>query len=278
MKTDSPSKARRRAIESIDRLESQWRTKLALGNDHDLATLQQAAQSEGFAYVDCDNIVALPLTELIQRINLAQQNTAIIPAVLGEPAPTEPKLSELFDLYQSLVAVDIQDKGYNQRRVWENTVKRTLARVISVLGDKSLDQLTRQDALGFRAYWANRITEKGLSANTANREFTSISGIVSRLHKLQGIGDPTIWRGLAFDSPKKRRPPYEQEYIAQFILPLLSSGNLNHEAVDAIYTLINTGLRPSELCGDLFFCAQFIPQKRNRFMGIELRQKTLGHL
>ena len=124
MKTDSPSKARRRAIDSVDRLESQWRAKLALGNDndHDLATLQQAAQQEGFAYVDSHNIVALPLAELIQRINLAQQNTAMIPAVLGEPALTEPKLSELFDLYQSLVAVDIQDKGHNQRRVWENTV------------------------------------------------------------------------------------------------------------------------------------------------------------
>ena len=186
LKTDSPSKARRRAIEFVDRLESQWRTKLALGNDHDhdLATLQQAAQSEGFAYVDCDNIVTLPLAELIQRINLAQQNTAIIPAVLGEPAPTEPKLSELFDLYQNLVAVDVQDKGDNQRRIWENTAKRTLGRVISVIGDKPLDQLTRQDALMFWKYWANRIIEKGLSASTANRELTALSGIISRLHKL----------------------------------------------------------------------------------------------
>jgi hypothetical protein len=106
---------------------------------------------------------------------------------LGSASKPTYRISQILDLYIDLVAVEVKDKGRDQRRIWENTLKRSLGRLMTVVGDKSVDDLTREDVLAYRNHWVNRIQEEGLTANTANRELTAIAGVFSKLYKLKGL-------------------------------------------------------------------------------------------
>ena len=101
----------------------------------------------------------------------------------------------------------------------------------------------------YRSHWSDRIQEEGLSASSANREITAVAGLFSKLYKLKGLGDPDLFKNLAFSTRKKRRPPYSETYIGEKILPELEKGSLNQVAADILKILINTGMRPSEVTG-----------------------------
>ena len=80
------------------------------------------------------------------------------------------KLSEMLDLYIELMAVETKDKGRDQRRIWENTLKRSFTRLISVVGNKNIEEFCREDIFAYRSHWAKRIQVDGLSALLANRK------------------------------------------------------------------------------------------------------------
>ena len=152
-------------------------------------------------------------------------------------------------LYIQLVAVEVKDKGRDQRRMWENALKRSVGRLIKAIGDKPIEDLQREDALAFRNLWAERIHKEGVCPSSANREIATLSGLFSTLYKLKGLGDPPLFKGLTFVHNKRRRPPYDEAFISDLILPALDKGELNREAADICRILINTGMRPSEVTG-----------------------------
>jgi len=94
-----------------------------------------------------------------------------------------------------------------------------------------------------------RIQSEGLSPASANREIAAVGGVLSTLHKLQGIGDPNVFKGIRFSAKRGVRPPYEVRFIATRVLPALQLGGLNPEASAILAVLINTGMRPSEVVG-----------------------------
>ena len=249
--TDSPREAKVRAMAAIQDLERQW--TIALQNPgtsiERYEALNEIASARGFAYAPAEEVARLTIDELLRRVAAAQESLPVAKAVLGgEPRPKH-RLSSLADLYMGLVAVEIKDKSRDQRRIWENSLKRATGRLIKILGDKTVEDLNREDALAFRNHWVQRIHEEGVSANSANRELATISGLFSTLYKLKGLGNPDLFKNLAFSNPRNRRPPYEEAYIRDYILPALSRGELNQEAADICRILINTGMRPSEVTG-----------------------------
>lgn len=103
----------------------------------------------------------------------------------------------MIGIYVELVAADVKDKSPDQRRIWENTLKRSIGWLVSVVGDKFIDDLLRQDVLMYRSHWSDCIREEGLSATSANRELTAVAGVFSKLYKLNGLGYPALFKNLA---------------------------------------------------------------------------------
>ena len=209
----------------------------------------EVASARGFAYAPAAQVAQLSVDELLRRITASQESLTVAQAVLGHEEKPKHLLSEIIALYIELVAVEVKDKGRDQRRMWENALKRSIARLIKAVGNKPIEDLQREDALAFRNLWATRIHEEGVSASSANRELATLSGLFSTLYKLKGIGNPALFKGLTFAQKKKRRPPYEEAFIRNLILPALDKGELNQEAADICRILINTGMRPSEVTG-----------------------------
>ena len=251
LRTDSPAEAKRRAHDAARDLENQWLSKLT-GERNDIKrydALSALAASRGFPYLPADQVAQQNLQEILSRTTAASESHAVADAVLGSAKKPTILLSSLLDIYMELVAVEVKDKGRDQRRIWENTLKRAMNRLVSVIGDKGIDELSREDALAYRNHWVGRIESEGLTPTSANRELTTVAGIFSKLYKLKGLCDPTLFKGLAFTAKRKHRPPYEADYVRKRIIPILDTGLLNEDATDVLCILINTGMRPSEVTG-----------------------------
>ncbi len=251
LRTDSLAEAERRAHDAARDLENQWLAKLS-GQSQSFQrfdALSALAASRGFPYLPAEQVSEQPLSEILKRAAVAQDNDTVAAAVLGAEKPPTHKLSQIIDLYIELVAVDVKDKGRDQRRIWENTIRRSIGRLMSVVGDKPIDKLTREDVLAYRNHWVTRIQDEGLTSNSANRELTAIAGVFSKLYKLKGLGDPNLFKNLAFSAKRRHRPPYGETFIRDQILPVLDRDILNGDAADILRILINTGMRPSEVTG-----------------------------
>jgi hypothetical protein len=94
-------------------------------------------------------------------------------ALGGDPTP-QLMLSGSAAAYIALHEADARDKGRNQRRIWEHTLHRSIRRLMELIGDRSVDALTRGDALAFRAMWGLRIQPGGLNPASANREIAAV--------------------------------------------------------------------------------------------------------
>jgi integrase len=200
-----------------------------------------------------------PVEEISRRVLHLQEadvvdDPEIVGAVLGGAEPPRGlMLSGAAAEALRLKAPEAKDKGRNQRRLWENAVKRSFARFAELVGDKPVDELTREDARAFRAHWSERISREGLSAASANREIAAISGALRSLNLLAGVGDPDIFHRLRFSAPKGGtsggRPPCDRDYIVEAIYAPGALDGLNKEARAILELLINTGMRPSEVVG-----------------------------
>jgi len=256
LRTDSETEAQKRAVDSVRALEAEWVAK-GLGKEPTKArydALSALAAARGFAYMPADVLAEAPVDEIAQRALAIRDTHAlddepVVAALLGGDPVPKLKLSESPAAYIELHETDAKDKGRNQRRIWENTLHRSVGRLIKAIGDKPIDDLSREDALAFRACWAERIRTEALSPASANREIAAIGGILSALHKLRGIGDPNVFKGIRFSTKQGARPPYDPAFIASNILPALTNGGLNEEAAAIVAVLVNTGMRPSEAVG-----------------------------
>jgi hypothetical protein len=131
--------------------------------------------SRGLPYLPADKVAQQTLEEILKRVTAAHENDIVAASVLGAEKKPSYKLSEILDLYIELMAVETKDKGRDQRRIWENTLKRSFTRLISVVGNKNIEELCREDIFVYRSHWAQRIQVDGLSAMSANRELTAIA-------------------------------------------------------------------------------------------------------
>ncbi|NRB19894.1 MAG: tyrosine-type recombinase/integrase [Rhodobacteraceae bacterium] len=251
MHTDERATALQKARAIVFLQDAQWEAKLANQTAKASALyseLKALAQAMGFAYLPEDEVAALPDKEFLQRVEAGVAGgDTVCAAVLGAAEVPKLLLSELFDAYAGFVADKIRKKDKEQLRKWRSPRLRAVTNLIGVIGDMPVQDITRQHALTFRAYWWGRIQSEGRSAATANHDLGNLSSMVSEVCLKNGWDMANPFLKLWFEPDGQRRPAFSAEWIGSKILAPGALDKMNDEARAILLVMVNTGARPSEI-------------------------------
>ncbi|WP_150526788.1 DUF6538 domain-containing protein [Roseibium sediminis] len=177
-------------------------------------------------------------------------------AVLGTAEAPSPKISRVVEIYLSEIAQDaLRRKSKVQKANYEKMKRRAASNFIKVAGDKPIGEINREDALAYRAWWADRVNGSGKdkrSPETASRDIGDMNTIYAGYYR--HIGEEhrsNPFRELQFKlkpGDTKDRPPFPTEWITDRILRRDSFERMNLQAGCILLTMVETGCRPSELC------------------------------
>lgn len=212
------------------------------------------AQSFGLEYKEVTKIADGPYEETSQRLDIAEkhiENSAIIDAVLGGVKKPGIKLSAVPGLYFEIAKGDIRDKNEVQIRIWKNSRIRAIRNLISVSGDKIITNMNKNDALNFRDFWLDRITDNDMAPDTANKNFSHVDRMVRVVCDHYRLPFTPLFVGLRFtgQTTKKRRLPFATEFILQTLLREDALKGLSEAGKALIHLMADSGARPSELVG-----------------------------
>lgn len=218
----------------------------------------------GYTFKSLDHLVhAAPLEEATERVLMLDGSgegrfSIDADAVLGTAPRPSPPISKALEIYFRDVAPDrLRTKSPQQQRVYKKVKQRAVNNFIAVIGDKAVDQITREDAQAFFAWWQRRITgaaDKGakLSPNSGNRDVGNLRKLLDDHYGHIGEEDrPNPFRNLRFRERKtdqKKRPPFPVAWISGTLLQSGAFDGLNLQAACIALAMIETGCRPSELC------------------------------
>jgi integrase len=250
------TKAARVAARMNETLEAYWRG-LALEKT---AEAKQAyldavklARSLGLDYQAPSAWAKASIEEVLTRIetvvaNGMIDNAAMRKAALGAVDKPAIMLSSLFDEYEITQKLALSKMSPDQQRKWKSAKKRAVEILIEQRGDKALHQLTRDDALAFADWWQDRVINDGIGAGTANKNITHIGGMLRAVNKRLTLGLDDLFAGTRIDGGRDgQRAPFSVEFIRDVILAPGKLDELNSEARDVVFIVMETGARPSEI-------------------------------
>lgn len=263
--TDPKRQRARRVADRINTaLEGYWRDLLqgnAAGARQRYREATLRARRLGFDYMPTEELAAAPIAELLRRIETLEarglipstptpESTAATEALFGGVEAPRVMVSDVYNEHLALERANLGGKSERQMRHWANPRKAVLADFMTALrGDKPVSDLTRADTNAFRKWWSDRIEREGYSRDTANQQFgvlrTMFEG-VARSHEIE-LG--LVFDRLRFKPEDNQRPAFDPDYIAQRLLVPGALEPLNDEARRAFYVTVETGMRPSEICG-----------------------------
>ncbi len=220
--------------------------------DRFLAAVKLARQM-GIAYRPADDLAAGPLSELLARIETLEDRGAVgsapvVAAVLGGAQRPSVRLSELFSSYEGFSGDQLIGKSPDQVRKWRNPRLRAVSNILEVVGDKPLADITRDDALDFRAWWLDRVRDEGYDQGSANKDLGHLANMMRTLDEAWRLGLSRPLEGVRIAGERHNpRIPYEPSFVRERILPGRELGGLNAEARAIVRMVAATGLRPSEV-------------------------------
>ena len=253
--TDSESLARTKADQAWEELLAAWEAKRA-GDSADaqkrFEAAQELAQMRGFRYRHHAELSDAPLENLLQRIEAigdkdARPERVEARALLGgvdQPAIT---LSAALEAYWDLAKDKTLGKSEDQLRRWRNPRIKAFRNLIALVGDKPIQELSRDDMLDFRQFWLERIADGEVSANSANKDLIHLGDVLKTVNRMKRLGLDLPLGELSFkEGAQRSRPPFSESWIREHILCPGALDGLNGEARAIVLGMINTGYRPSE--------------------------------
>ena len=253
LKTDSGKEAAIKAVDVEEALMAYWDAlRRNEGDPERYKALVKIAAARNLSYRPLRELYAAGgLEELLSRIQgLSDQdaaNATLVDASLGGQARPALTLSMLPALYFDYEQDKVLGKSEDQKRRWRNPRIKAFKNLAHVLGDKDVHKLTREDALRFRDWGQGRVMD-GMTPNSANKDLSYILSTLRKVIDRQRLPIDNPFFDLKFSEVKKSRPPFSQVWIAEnFTVEKLNG--LNDQARDVLLVMINTGCRPSEICG-----------------------------
>lgn len=241
-------------------LEAHWTALLAGSQDGDAWRRYDAAvtlvKSMGFVFKPAAEILAAGRDEVVDRLLALfgrEDQEVVADAVMGTVEAPQHMLDDLFALYEEHKAPELIGYGPSQVKKHKQPKQRAARYLRQVIGkNKPLAEITRDDALRFKAWWVEKIGREGLTRDAANRSFTDIQGMFVVIDAALQTKHRDNWSDLHIRAKRRekrtKRATYDVEFVQQRILAPGALDSINFEARMIYYASIETGARPSELC------------------------------
>ena len=253
LKTDSGKQAAIKAVDVEEALMAYWEALRRNESDPErYKALVKVAASRNLSYSPLKELYDTGgIKELLSRVfGLDEQevvNSTLVDATLGGQARPALNLSMLPALYFDYERDKVLGKSEDQKRRWRNPRIKAFKNLTQVVGDKDVHNLTRDDALRFRDWWQARVMG-GMTPNSANKDLSYIVSTLRKVIDRHRLSMDNPFFNLKFSEVKNSRPPFSRNWIAENFTRAKLNG-LNDQARDVLLAMINTGCRPSEICG-----------------------------
>jgi len=239
---------------------------------HRFRAAKARALAYGFSYKPAANLAQETSTDdrverLLARIDELEGNSdsdgvppkGMTEALLGgAPVPTAPKVtvSEAFNIYVEKIAFsETRNKSEKQIYSWKKTKTTSVNYFVDVCGDVDMEEITRDMANSYRAWWMERMMPgdehlRPAKPNTANRHIGNMRKLYTDYFTFIGQEDRlNPFRKMFFKGDQETNvPSFEDKWVREKILTLNQFDDLNDELRLMIYVLIETGARTSEIC------------------------------
>ena len=180
LKTRDKREAIRKAAILNDFIEEYWQSLI---NDNTLdpniayKLAIKRAELHGFKYKSATE-VSLEQVETISE-RLVEATNAIdepeaVSAILGGQTVPELSLEALWNEYYNFKKPDLIVKSKSQRERWINPRVRAYKTFAKVCDNTSVNNITRNDIMAFRAWWSERLVEGNMAPNSANKDLTHL--------------------------------------------------------------------------------------------------------
>lgn len=254
--TDSESVAKIKAPMAWAAMIEAWEARLA-GDTTDAEARFEAAKElaavRGFRYMPAARVAKLPREELLQRIEAIQATDGEpdkieAAAILGAAPEPQINVSRALELYWTLARSKTLGKSEAQKKKWEAPIRQAIRDFVSVVGDKEMHQISRDDVRSFRDWWLERIETEDLNPSTANKNMDHFGKVLKLVNEEKRLGLTLPLGGLRLDEGEKNtRPPFSVKWIKDKLLAPGALDGLDAEARAILLVMVNTGARPSEI-------------------------------
>lgn len=260
LKTDSKSIAAQKLERVWGSYIDGWEALLA-GQDSKAEVRFRAAKElaakRGFSFLSAQSVSELSLDDLIARVEAAQTRAEepdprVAEALLGGVEAPDLMLSGLVAHIEETSAHENRYKSKTQMRVWRNDRIRAARNLIAALGaDIPVARIGGAEARQHRKWWLQRRAKDDLKADSANKDFTYMSGMLRRFWEdLDHPDPPRPYAGIAirdrFEKPRRKREVPVDWITGKWFAPSALDG-LNAEARDILLISVETGGRQSEI-------------------------------
>lgn len=212
------------------------------------------ARSFGFDYLQAEEVAKLPVADIRERIRTARaqppslEESTLKATLGGEPVPRL-MLSSLFPEFERLSKAGNRDLSPDQMRKWRNPKLRAVANFIGVIGDRAIADVSRAQALDFRAWWEARVLGEGVEIATANKDFGHLNTMFKAIERSHRIGLGPVFGEMRISGERTgQRIAFVPSYVQDRLLAEGALDGLNEEARRVLYVIAETGMRLSETC------------------------------
>lgn len=255
--TDSESAAKLKADTVWRGMIDAWEAMLEGDTDDAearMAAAKELAAKRGYRWMPGGKVAALPLQELLERVEAVGQGRDKQPkqiegeALLGGSASEKITVSKALAAYWSIEAVKTAGMSKDQVRRWENPRKKAVANFIKVVGDKAIGSITTEDMFRFREWWGQRIIKGEAKKSSANKDFIHLTAMLKAVARARDVKLKFSTEKLNFQQDDDgTRPPFSTSWIKDKLLAPGALDGLNGEARGILLAMVNTGARPSEI-------------------------------
>ena len=258
--------AARRARDVLEAADDQhWAAMMAgkrnSGADDRHAAAVKMALALGFGYRPTAELAETAswadLAERLETIMPTDTPPVVVDAALGLADAPRAKFSDALDVYCTEInRAELAKKSERQLKKWRVIPERAIRTFTGLVGNKELMDITRADAVKFYRHWLDKISPEDptvapMSASSGNRQIGELRKLYRAYfdHVHDDPDRPNPFRGLSFkEADGKKRPAFSDTWIAEKFLSGSALAQLNIEARAILWTMIETGARPSEIC------------------------------
>ncbi|GGO39300.1 integrase [Gemmobacter aquaticus] len=254
--TDSETIARQKESRVWQEQIEAWEARLA-GDTAEAearhAAARRLAEVRGYRYLSSADVAQLPRAELLDRIEGVAKR-GVDPkeaaALLGGVKEPVISVTGALEVFWDLARDQVLGKSPDQERRWRNPRIKAVRNFVDVIGDKSLSEISRDDLIAFRSWWLNRLEEEGLSADSAMKDITHLTGVLRKVIEMRQLKVDLSLGGLGIKSREgAKRLPFSDGWIRDRLLAPGALDGMNDQERCILMVVINTGARLSEVAG-----------------------------